>query len=313
MGDVSCWPAEAHHTNELIALITESSRPLEPLPTRRTPRLSVLAGIRAVLFDVYGTLVISASGDVGLSSSRGRTAAMTTALESIAHDVREDRIDDWLARFDALIDDDHARLRAAGEEYPEVEIRSVWSRLLTTGGRDLTRPEIESAALVFELGVNPVWPMPEASSLLATLSACGYPCGIVSNAQFYTPLLFPALFGASHQTLGIDERLCAWSYRLCRAKPSHRMFEGPLSVLATARGIEASEVLYVGNDCLNDVATAQRAGCRTALFAGDARSLRLRPHHPSCHQVVADVELTCLSQLLQVLDHGQLSRSADAT
>ena len=41
-------------------------------------------------------------------------------------------------------------------------------------------------------------------------------------------------------------------------------------------GLRAEDILYVGNDMLNDVWAANRCGFLTALFAGDQRSLRLR-------------------------------------
>ena len=46
------------------------------------------------------------------------------------------------------------------------------------------------------------------------------------------------------------------------------------------RGFPAERVLFVGNDMLNDVAAAAAVGLRTALFAGDQRSLRLREKDP---------------------------------
>ena len=53
----------------------------------------------------------------------------------------------------------------------------------------------------------------------------------------------------------------------------------------------------VGNDVRNDLLGARAAGLRTALFAGDARSLRLRRDDPRCAAVCPDLVLTHLSQL----------------
>ena len=53
----------------LIALIRRLAQPLTPRPVAPeeggTARLGPLAGIRGVLFDVYGTLLISAAGEIG--------------------------------------------------------------------------------------------------------------------------------------------------------------------------------------------------------------------------------------------------------
>jgi putative hydrolase of the HAD superfamily len=50
---------------------------------------------------------------------------------------------------------------------------------------------------------------------------------------------------------------------------------------------------------LNDVFAASQVGFRTALFAGDARSLRRRDQDPRCAGATPDVILTELTQLLQ--------------
>ena len=59
---------------EHLATVRRLARPLEPLPTEVAGAGDALAGIRAVLFDVYGTLLISASGDVGTATTAGEQA-----------------------------------------------------------------------------------------------------------------------------------------------------------------------------------------------------------------------------------------------
>ena len=53
---------------------------------------------------------------------------------------------------------------------------------------------------------------------------------------------------------------------------------------------------------LKDVWTAAQAGCRTALFAGDERSLRLRKDDPRTQGLRPDVVLTELVQLPACLE-----------
>ena len=74
------------------------------------------------------------------------------------------------------------------------------------------------------------------------------------------------------------------------------MFERAADSLA-ARGIVGDEVLYVGNDMLNDVMPAASVGFRTALCAGDARSLRLREGDERIMGVSPDLVLSDLAQL----------------
>ena len=50
---------------------------LQPIPTAVAPRLDKIDGIKAIIFDIYGTLVVSASGDIDqidLSQQNMRTA-----------------------------------------------------------------------------------------------------------------------------------------------------------------------------------------------------------------------------------------------
>jgi putative hydrolase of the HAD superfamily len=53
---------------------------------------------------------------------------------------------------------------------------------------------------------------------------------------------------------------------------------------------------------LNDILPAQTTGFRTALFAGDKRSLRLRRDNPRCSNLKPDMVLTDLVQLVELLN-----------
>ena len=288
--------------DDLRALIRGELHPLLPIPTDQKVRSGPVPGIRAVLFDVYGTLLISGSGDIGITADADE-ADEVPATEAVFAESGfgvktgglEDRVNQSLQKW---IKTRHQELRAQGAQYPEVEIRDIWLKVLAElicegviepdsrepdsrepGSREpgSGRPEdaVEELALRFELAVNPVWPMPGFPEIIGELSRSGCPVGIVSNAQFYTPAVIEEAAECSLESLGFSPELCAFSYRLARAKPSPVMFQGPLAALQ-ASGIEPKQVLVVGNDMLNDMWAARNAGCRTCLFAGDKRSLRRR-------------------------------------
>jgi putative hydrolase of the HAD superfamily len=268
-----------------------------------------MPGIRAVLFDIYGTLVISASGDIGLAGERDETDAFRAALDAAGvappPGAGPETLKDAIRRF-------HARRKSAGVEFPEVDILGMWREVLQVEGGDAATysvpgpiPEggsgsddpLSRLAVEYECRVNPVWPMPGLEQVVAEIGERGVSLGIVSNAQFYTPLMLEAFLGNSLDDLGFDPAFCAFSYRLLEAKPSTRIYETALSGLARAHGIAPAQVLYVGNDILNDVWPAAKLGCRTALFAGDARSLRLRSDDDRCSRVVPDRVVTDLRQI----------------
>jgi len=156
-------------------------------------------------------------------------------------------------------------------------------------------------ALEFELIVNPVYPMPNLKQVLRELKNRHIILGIISNAQFFTPYLFDWFLKSDLKHLGFDSNLILFSYKFGYAKPSSFLFEAA-SLRLKNMNIPTDSVLYVGNDMLNDIYPAQRAGFKTGLFAGDARSLNLRANKPVCKNLSADIIITDLIQLLDYLD-----------
>jgi len=279
----------------LIARIRALSRPLEPLPTPVQARLPRLPQVRAVLFDIYGTLFISAAGEIGVGLAVDSDRAFAEALAAVGLPVRGDA-----ALLTAAIRAEHARKRAAGLDHPEVDIVAIWQAVLAELGLRAPPETVRRLALEYELRVNPVWPMPALAETLAWLTARGYRMGLVSNAQFFTPLLFPALVGKSLEELGFSPELCLFSWQLGVAKPSTRPFEKALAALARHE-VAAAEVLYVGNDIRNDIRPAAQVGMVGGLYAGDARSLRLREDDPGCLGVAPACVFKTLSQIPEVL------------
>jgi putative hydrolase of the HAD superfamily len=187
----------------------------------------------------------------------------------------------------------HRRLKQQGIDFPEVEIDRIWCRVLN----NRNMKQIREFAIAFECIVNPVYPMPNLKKTLLKCREKGLLMGIVSNAQFFTPLLFEWFLKSQPPGLGFHPELTLYSFRFGYAKPSLRLFRRAARK-ASAMGIDRQSILYVGNDMLNDIYTAERCGFKTALFAGDKRSLRLRTEDPRCHDLSPDVVVTDLVQLL---------------
>ena len=278
------------------------SRPLEPQPTGESPVLRRLDGVRAVLFDVYGTLLISGSGEVGTARQGACQKAFSQAFESVGVRLNDPSCE-GVAHFFQAIKDSHAQSRLSGIEHPEVDVVRIWrevvARLSASAAldqEDWTEEQLERLAIEYECRANPVWPMPGLRECLAGLAEKRLLLGIVSNAQFYTPRLFEALLGATPEELGFDPTLQYYSYQHGQAKPGLVLHQMAADSLAD-RGIEPSEALYVGNDMLNDIYPASRVGFRSALFAGDARSLRRRDGDPRVEGITAELVLTGLAEL----------------
>lgn len=283
----------------LSSFIRDRSTELEPRPTDTEPFLPILEDIRCVAFDIYGTLVVSGSGDIGITDATQREATLRSILAHFEFPpLPENR--SITERFVELILASHEESKKTGILYPEVEVRELWANLLREFHPDeeTSEEEIETLAIAYELATNPVWPMPGAPEILTLLQQRGLPLGIVSNAQFYTPLLFEALLKADLPTLGFDPDLSFFSYEHRRGKPGTWLYEQLRDALA-ARDLRPEQALYVGNDALKDVHAAATVGFRTALFAGDERSLRLREDQPDL--LPPDAIVTDLRQVANLL------------
>lgn len=290
----------------LEELIRSLSRPLDPEATEETPRLRRLPGIRAVIFDVYGTLFISDSGDIGLTQDLERARPLREALEACDIELNS-QAPAYALRWQELIVHARDKAQAAGQPYPEVEIRELWRRFLEElraeeiHNQDVSRDLVERVAIEYECRANPVWPMPELRPTLETLQDRRLKLGIVSNAQFYTPLLFSAFLHRSLLELGFASDLLHYSYEKRVGKPSTRLYQDLVENLRQRHGIQPTEALYIGNDLRNDIWPAQEVGLRTALFAGDQRSLRWRREDERLRNVIPDLILTRLSQVLEAV------------
>ena len=270
-------------------------RPMEPIATDLKPHLTSLPPIKCILFDVYGTLLVSSSGDIGGSVESSRHQASFAALfkrHAISKTPQE-----LADELKVAIAYEHRRLKTMGIAFPEIQIERIWQKILPSKELDTAK----AFALEYELITNPVYPMPHMSQLLTLCRHYNVTIGIISNAQFYTPMLFEYFCNADLAALGFQSDLIFFSYQFGMAKPSEQLFTAAVDRLKSYH-IKASEALFLGNDMLNDILPAHKAGMLTALFAGDRRSLRLREDHPECRNLKPLLRLTRLTQLAALLN-----------
>ena len=232
-------------TNSLIERIRSASIPREPIPTEVQAHLAPLTDIRCILFDIYGTLFISGSGDVGVAAATHSADAFSQALAAcnIGYLEKNKTIGSCgLELYFETIRAEQDLARAQGIAHPEVEIRQVWQRIFENLMAEKlvesvpTSETFSHVALAYECLVNPVWPMPGVIETMTHLRNAGMRLGIISNAQFFTPLLFSALLDSDAPSLGIDEALTIYSYVLREAKPSPRLFQQVLDTLRRLPG-----------------------------------------------------------------------------
>lgn len=279
-------------------IIKKNVKPLRPIPTALKPKGFLKKPVQVVLFDIYGTLFMSGSGDISvaeenISSEEEKTKNLNMLLDRyrINRNGRE-----VLSLYFSKIKDTHSELRKHGIDYPEVQIDRVWMDILHFNDIVTAR----KFSIEYEAVVNPVWPMPCLRAMIKSLTKRGARLGIISNAQFFTPFLFEAFFHKGPQELGFEKALSFYSFEYQCAKPSLLLYRGAVKVLEEM-GIAPAKVVYVGNDMLNDVMPAKHTGFQTALFAGDKRSLRLRQDDSRCKGIIPDLVFTHLMDLAEFI------------
>ncbi len=284
-------------------------QPMELQPTGAEPSYSRDESIKAVIFDIYGTLIISASGDImqaGYDASMFKRALDASGFEIL---VSDEELMGIHTIFEEEVTQGKADAKAAGTPFPELNIVEIWKKTLTRAEeqgiiRGIEKADLKLFTFIFELSSNQVWPMPKMKEAIAALQEKGYPLGIVSNAQFYTPVMMNYFFsGKIHGEEfldGFERDLSVFSYKMLKGKPDPIVYEALVEPLAK-RGLKPSEVLYVGNDMLKDMYASSLVGFKTCFYAGDMRAYRLRKDHPEASKIQPDYIITELSQLLEIV------------
>lgn len=298
------------YPEEISKLINRHTKPMFSYPTDLKKSIIPLKGIRAVFFDVYGTMLISGTGDIGISEEKNNFFPISAILSENSFQLisAAENIDE---RFSILINElikkQHKDMKSKGSDYPEVDIVEIWTEILTKMIKEsyisgiIDEEKIKLAAVTYECMINPVWPMENLDKLITFLYSQNIKLGIISNAQFYTPKILKELINFQIDKEFFDPDLLFYSYKEKLAKPSKEFFLKAVRKVKELYNIDSYEILYIGNDMLNDVYTASQCGCKTALFAGDKRSLRLRLSDERCRDLKPDLIITDLKQLTDIL------------
>ncbi|KOH45801.1 HAD family hydrolase [Sunxiuqinia dokdonensis] len=287
-------------------------RQLQPMAVQPTPAVADYRkdeSIKAVIFDIYGTLLISASGDIMQDSYDASMFCQALLGADYNIKVTEEALMAIHPMFEQQVLNGKQQARDGGTPFPELDLVDIWSKTLARAEAEgliaaTDEADIKLFTILFELSSNRVWPMPGMKDTLAGLKEKGYPLGIVSNAQFYTPIIMNYfLHGQLKETEwldGFEKDLSVFSYKLLKGKPDPAIFAGLIAPLKQ-RGLAPHEVLYVGNDMLKDMYAAAQHGFKTCFFAGDQRAYRLRKNHPEASGMKPDYTITTLSQLNEIL------------
>ncbi len=211
-------------------------------------------GIKAVLFDVNGTLV-----DIRTEENDAVFRALSHALVYSGITLRRVEVRD---AYSALMAEQRA---ASAEQHPEFDVVAIWTQVLERHATERTRglPAAKRAWLPLHLAETQravsrrrLRRYPYVRSVLDALAA-RFPLAVVTDGQ-------SAWARAELRAVGLDRYFDPvvvsgdHGYR----KPDRRLFEHALAPL----GVAAEHAVYVGNDMHRDVYGAREAGMTTIMF-----------------------------------------------
>lgn len=227
--------------------------------------------IRAIIFDVYGTLL-----EVGPPPPSADARWQRLCREMLQQEPPLTRLQFSVASS-RVIARHHAAARARGILHPEVHWPSVVAEILP--GLAALSPEDRDEFLLRQIRTGHTTSLTaEAVATLRWLKGRSSLLGIASNAQAYTHRELQEALAA--QGLGLDcfePDLCFWSCEHGFSKPDPHVFQ-ILTARLAARGIGPGEALMVGDRLDNDIQPAGLHGWRTWHLgpAGDGDWVGLR-------------------------------------
>ena len=277
-------------------------------------KLKKIPNIRAVICDVYGTILTCKGISLGGAGKEKRIPeafkrtitefGFTPYLKEMGSNIRKEEFLKQMY-FDE-IKKVHKRKKAKGIRYPEVQIELVWQSILKElikQGYKLGKENINN--LSFKIAYFHKFVSEKnifyknAFRTLKRLKQKKILLGLVSNAQFYTPIMLgkeirKASKGKRSFYDIFDRNLVSFSYLLGESKPGKKIFNKVINNLRK-KGINKTNIIYIGNDAFEDIKTAKNLGLKTALFAGDKNSLKLNA------KVKPDVVITGWEQLSEIV------------
>jgi FMN phosphatase YigB (HAD superfamily) len=290
-------------------------------PVKAKPYLEALEGVRAVTWNVYGTLLCLLNGE--LLWEHPEKFVTHLALDKTIQEFKM-----WKAMtrkpgqpaeymhllFKNALTDLQLRAAPPGEKHPEPPADKIWENIVKkllaneytfdTSFYGSLDDYCRKIAYFYHASLQGTACYDGAVSALWHVRHAGKVQGIIADGQIFTAVQLARGLREQGAADGLDALLDkdvrAWSYEVNGRRPSERLFRAALAKLE-AKGIEAHETLHVGSSITKDVVPAKKLGMRTALFAGDKASLDASKAQLKDPETQPDVLLTDLRQMEQVI------------
>jgi putative hydrolase of the HAD superfamily len=246
-----------------------------------------------VIFDVYGTLFNYWKPEFAHEDTKNKALldafASTIAFFGMESYLREMNPESPVEKtlwdlYHGLIALKRDMVRDVEIEQPEIRIEAVWLTILLMlkrRGYSFTKADLgpdddlsRCIAYYYNFHVFRRGLYPGVAEALLSLKRKNMTLGILSNAQFYTPIDLTLFL--RDQSRGriedkgelFDEDLVFYSCDYKAAKPSRLLFRKLFDALYEYQALP-SQTVFVGNDLASDIKPAKELGLKTAFFTGD--------------------------------------------
>jgi FMN phosphatase YigB (HAD superfamily) len=284
------------------------------------PHLKHLPEVRAVLWNVYGTLLSISGGE--LLFEHPQAVIQNVALDKTLQEFKmwasmsrkPGQPAEYLGQLYKFALLEQQAIPAGGEKHPEAVSDRLWQELIKkllhkdykwdAGFFGSLNEFSRKVAYFFHSSLQGTACYRGAAKALRHVAARGLLQGLLADAQCFTLTQLQRGLAKQDESAKVDELIGAgerWlSYEIRGRKPSERLFREALAAL-NDRGLEPGQILHVGSRIGQDVLPAKRFGMRTALFAGDTASLQATPEQLKGKASRPDVLLTKLKQIADVV------------
>ena len=294
----------------------------ERVPAKAVPSIKPLPGIRAVTWNVYGTLLRITDGDLLLLPQQ--PLRMQIALEKTIKEfnmwqsMSRKPGAPWeymLSQYKDVFEEMQLTVPAKKGDVGQVDSTRLWRKLISRleqkeyqydedfyGDAD---EYAEKVSLFFHSCLQGVAAMDKGAAVVKAITDAGLAQGLLADGQSFTLVQLLRAFQATTRLPALGRLFTpgcvVLSHDVGVRKPSRTLFTTAVEAFGQI-GLAPAEVLYVSNRLRDDLTIAKQLGFRTALFAGDKNTVQAAVDDLMSPELRPDRLLTELTQIRNLLE-----------
>lgn len=292
------------------------------VPRKAIPSIKPLPGIKAVTWNVYGTLLRITDGDLLLLPDQ--QIRMQVALEKTIQEfnmwqsMTRKSGAPWeylFTQYKDVLEEMQLTVPAKKGDVGQVSSTKLWRKLISRLEQKDYQYDVdfygdpdeyaEKVAFFFHSCLQGVAEMDKAALVVKAVAEAGIVQGLLSDGQSFTLTQLLRAFQTTTKLPPLGRLFASGcvvlSFDVGVKKPSRTLFSTAAEGFAQ-HGLDPSEVLYVSSRWPDDLTVAKQTGFRTALFAGDKNGLRAPAEELLTSDLRPDRLLTELTQVRNLLE-----------